>query len=85
MENNDSNLKPQKGVIAGEPAESKVDLFSGKHTTSLIVAFLFCIVLVGLIIYIIAKENYESLILNGFFSLLSLLGGFFVGSQINKK
>ncbi|RUT79112.1 hypothetical protein [Ancylomarina longa] len=85
MENNDMNLVPQTGPVAGEPAKSKVDLFSGEHTTSLIVGVLFIIVFIGLIIYVSVKTSYVNLILNGFFSLLSLLGGFFAGSQINKK
>ena len=81
----ENNLPPQTGPTAGEPTKSKVDLFSGEHTTSLIVALLFLIVFIGLIIYISVKEKSESIVLNGLFSLLSLLGGFFAGSQVNKK
>ena len=81
----ENNLQPQTGPNALEPTKSKVDLFSGEHTTSLIVGLLFLIVFIGLIIYISLKENSESIVLNGLFSLLSLLGGFFAGSQINKK
>lgn len=85
MENNDKNLIPQKGAFSGEPAKSKVDVFSGEHTTSLIVGVLFLVVFLGLIAYVCIKDSYENLILTGLFSLLSLLGGFFAGSQINKK
>jgi hypothetical protein len=83
MDNN--NLQAQSGQTATEPVKSKVDLFSGEHTTPLIVGTLFLIVFIGLIVYISFKEKSESIVLNGLFSLLSLLGGFFAGSQINKK
>ncbi|HAT3994259.1 TPA: hypothetical protein I9Y78_003640 [Elizabethkingia anophelis] len=73
-----------QGQLSGDSPSSKIDLFSGKHTTSLIVAALFLIVFIGLIIYLILKDNYENIILNGMFSLLSLLGGFFAGSNMKK-
>jgi len=72
--------------FSGESGKSKVDLFSGEHTTSLIVGFLFLIVLilfVCLLIWVNIIDN--SVIVTGFFSLLSLLGGFFAGAQMNKK
>jgi hypothetical protein len=83
--NDDKNIIPKKGQISGKPPQSKVDLFSGDHTASIIVAILFIIVFIGLVTYVCAKEKYENIIINGFFSLLSLLGGFFVGSQMKKR
>jgi hypothetical protein len=85
MINSESNLTPQKNPISGETSKSRVDLFSGEHTTTIVVAVLFAIVFIGLILYIILKDSYENLVLNGLFSLLSLLGGFFAGSQIQKN
>ena len=81
MKNREENM--QSGS-SGEPSKSRVDLFSGVHTTSLIVAALFLFVFLGLMIYLCAASPYESLVLNGLFALLSLLGGFFAGSQIKK-
>jgi hypothetical protein len=85
MGNQDVNLKPKQNAVSGESSSSRVDLFSGEHTTTIVVAILFLVVFIGLIIYLIAKEKYENLVLNGLFSLLSLLGGFFAGSQLKKK
>ena len=59
--------------------ESRIDLFSGKHTTSLIVAVLFLAVFIGFMIYLCIARPYENLILSGLFALLNLLGGFFAG------
>ncbi|MCL1678374.1 hypothetical protein M2T92_05015 [Elizabethkingia miricola] len=78
------SINNSQGQLSGDSPSSKIDLFSGKHTTSLIVAALFLIVFIGLIIYLILKDNYENIILNGMFSLLSLLGGFFAGSNMKK-
>ncbi len=83
MENKNQNLTPQTGTISGDPARSRVDLFSGKHTASLIVGALFVIVFIGFIIYVVSKDEQDNSIVNGFFSLLSLLAGFFAGYQIN--
>jgi hypothetical protein len=86
MNSNEPNLgEPQSAKVTGQPTQSKVDLFSGDHTAGLIVAILFVIVLIGFVIYVSLKDDYNNLILNGFFSLLSLLGGFFAGSNINKN
>jgi hypothetical protein len=64
---------------------SKIDLLSGGHTTSIIVAVLFILVYIGLIFYSCLVYNPENIIINGLFSLLFLLGGFFVGSQIKNR
>ncbi len=72
------------GSIAGDSPSSKIDLLSGNHTTTIIVAILFFLVFIGLIVYLVLKETYNDIVLNGLFSLLSLLGGFFAGSQIKK-
>jgi hypothetical protein len=82
MNTNNSNI--QEGTISGDSPSSKIDSLSGIHTTSIIVAILFIIVFIGLIAYITLKSKYENIIINGLFSLLSLLGGFFAGSQMKK-
>ena len=71
---------------AGETSQkSKIDSLSGNHTTSIIVAVLFLIVFIGLVIIIILKDNIDSSqIITGIFSLLSLLAGFFAGSQMGR-
>lgn len=70
---------------SGITPPSKLDLFSGKHTSSLIVGTLFVIALFCFIIYIksisAADKEINTLIISGFFSLLSLLAGFFAGSK----
>lgn len=68
----------------GETSHSKLDLLSGKHTTSLIVAFLFLITLISLIIVICAKDTIPENIVTGLISLLGMLAGFFAGSNIKK-
>lgn len=73
-----------QGHISGESPSSKIDLFSGKHTSSLVVAILFIVVFIGLITYLVFREKYENIVINGFFSLLSLLAGFFAGSNARK-
>ncbi len=64
---------------------SKIDLFSGKHTSSLIVGSLFTIALICFIIFLCTIKEIDQqitiLIISGFFSLLSLLAGFFAGSK----
>ena len=70
---------------AGITPPSKIDLFSGKHTASLIVGSLFVIVLICFIIFLLTTKDIEkqinTVIISGFFSLLSLLAGFFAGSK----
>ena len=70
--------------VSGESAPSTVDLFSGKHTTSIIVAILFIAVLIAFAVYLIWGKPYENTIITGFFSVLSLLGGFFAGTQVGR-
>lgn len=79
-----SNFNNIQSVTSSNSPNSKIDLLSGKHTNSLLVAILFVVVFVGLIVYLCVKDNYENIILTGIFSLLSLLGGFFAGSNMKK-
>jgi hypothetical protein len=64
---------------------SKVDSFSGTHTTSIIVASLFVLAFIGFVIFLCTIKQIDqqmtTLIISGFFSLLSLLAGFFAGSK----
>lgn len=82
---NRPNMTPHEGNISGETPNSRLDSLSGQHTSSIIVGILFIVVFIGFTIYLCTKEKYENVIISGFFSLLSLLGGFFAGSQISKK
>ena len=68
----------------GDTPHSKLDLFSGKHTTSLIVAVLFLVTLVGLILVVCVKDRLPENIVTGLIGLLGVLAGFFASSHIKK-
>jgi hypothetical protein len=74
---------------AGIPSLSKIDQFSGRYTPSLIVGTLFTVVIICFIIFIISIKSLDQqiiiLITSGFFSLLSLLAGFFVGTKLKNE
>ena len=78
-----NNIPPNLNQI-GEAPYSRVDLFTGKHTTSIIVAILFTITLIGFIVLYCVKETMPDAILTGFLTLLGTLGGFFAGSTLKK-
>jgi len=84
MANYEENIIPQT-AISGEAPKSRVDSWSGQHTSSILVAILFVVVFLGLVTYICVKDHYETVIITGLFSLLSSLIGFFIGSQTTKK
>ncbi len=71
----------------GEASQSRVDLFSGKHTTSLIVAALFLLTFIGLIILVCikSKEEMPDDLITGLVGLLGVLAGFFAGSTSMKN
>ena len=69
----------------GESPNSKLDLLSGKHTTTMIVAILFVITLICLIVIVCVKENLPENVLTGLIGLLGVLAGFFAGSNIKKE
>ena len=69
----------------GETPHSKLDLFSGKHTTSIIVAILFLVTLICFVILYCAKDKLPDNIITGLFGLLGVLAGFFAGSNIKKE
>lgn len=66
-----------EGTATGHVPISKIDLFSGRHTVSLIVAALFVIVLIVFSLCLLLNHSLESSIITGFFTLLSSLAGFF--------
>lgn len=61
----------------GDTPHSKVDLLSGKHTTSIIVAILFVLTLVSLIIIVCVKDTPPENLITGLIGLLGVLAGFF--------
>jgi hypothetical protein len=71
----------------GETPHSRVDLFSGKHTTSLIVAVLFLLTLTGTIVLVCVKSKNDMPddLITGLIGLLGVLAGFFAGSSMNNK
>jgi len=89
----DKLIEPQgQGITqknTGITTPSKVDLFSGKHTSSLIVAALFVVAFLGFVIFLCNIKDIDKqvniLIISGFFSLLSLLAGFFAGSKARNE
>ena len=68
----------------GESSNSKIDLFSGKHTTAIIVAILFLVTLICFIILVCYKDDLPESIITGLIGLLSALVGFFAGSNAKK-
>lgn len=76
--------KPDLNRLGNAPY-SKIDLFSGKHTTSFIVAILFVITFMGLILVICIKDPVPDVLVTGIIGLLGMLGGFFAGSNIKKE
>jgi hypothetical protein len=75
---------PKKGgktELNSGKTESRVDKFSGQHTTSLIIGLLFIVVFIGFIIIVCVKSTVDPIIYTGFFSILSGLIGFFTGTK----
>ena len=68
-----------------ENGPSKVDIFTGKHTTGIIVAILFVLVLISFILIYCIKDTVSENVITGHFSLLSLLAGFYAGSSSSKN
>ncbi|MFD2583405.1 hypothetical protein ACFSR6_12985 [Pedobacter vanadiisoli] len=68
---------------SGTTPHSKLDLLSGKHTTSLIVAILFLITLICLIVVVCVKDIVPENLVTGLTGLLGVLAGFFAGTKFN--
>lgn len=76
MANNITNVNQ-----SGTPV-SKVDLVAGKHTTTIVVAILFTLVLIALMTLICIKQNPPENVVTGLVGLLGVLAGFFAGSAV---
>ena len=59
---------------------SKVEAFSGNHTSTIVVAMLFVITLIGLITIICTRNTIPENITTGLIGLLGVLAGFFAGT-----
>ena len=64
---------------------SKVDAFSGQHTTSLIIAGLFVIVFIAYVSVICFKAITPEGFNTSMISILTLLIGFFTGTKAKKE
>ena len=73
------NKKPDLN-LTGDTPHSKIDLFSGKHTKSLIVGILIAILFIGLIVLVCVKDKLPENLINGIITLLGVLVGYFSGS-----
>lgn len=76
--------KPNLNRTGDSPETSKLDLFSGNHTTSLIVGMLIVIVFLGLIMVVCIKDELPEDLITGTIGLLGVLAGFFA-SNMNKE
>lgn len=72
--------RPSSNLNSSGSAPSKVDAFSGDHTVSIIVGALFALVLITFALIYVFKENVSETVITSFFTLLGVLGGFFVSS-----
>lgn len=72
--------KPNLNPPGASPEPSRVDLFSGRHTTSLIVGILIALVFITFVLVIIFKEKLPEHFITGTFGLLGVLAGFFATS-----
>jgi len=68
----------------GDTPHSKLDLLSGEHTMSIIVAILFILTLICFVILYCVKPTLPDNIITGIFALLGVLAGFFAGANIKK-
>lgn len=87
--NSEQNLTQsnQSTFSAVSEQPSKFDLFSGKHTTALIVGTLYIVTLIAFIIFICLNANKNlpiEMIITGFFTIMSGLIGFFAGTTYKR-
>lgn len=73
------NKKPDLNRT-GDTPHSKIDLFSGKHTMSVIVGILIAVIFIGLIFLVCFKDKLLENLITGIIGLLGVLVGFFPGS-----
>jgi hypothetical protein len=64
---------------------SKIDRFSGQHTSSLIVGILFLATLISFVYLLCRVYNLPEIVIGGFISILSGLIGFFIGNVHNEN
>ena len=76
--------KDGKTVFNSADTGSKIDKFSGQHTTSLIVAILFVFVLIAYVLIISLKANIDTGFNTSMISIMTLLIGFFTGNKSKK-
>ncbi len=69
---------------SGEPV-SRVDFFTGKHTTSILVAILFVITFIGLIVLVCVKDKVPENLQTALVGILGMLAGFFAGTNTKSK
>ena len=78
---NDNNKIP----AVNSSHQSKLDMLTGTHTSSIIVAILFVMTLIALILIVCIKENPPEYLITGLIGLLCTLIGYFVGSNTKKE
>ncbi|MGZ3921273.1 MAG: hypothetical protein ACXVC7_13310, partial [Bacteroidia bacterium] len=64
---------------------SKLDLLTGKHTTSVIILIMFVVIVITLGLYLGLATRPEAIVITGFFTAISGLIGFFAGHKSSQK
>jgi len=83
-----SGMTPQiRNIEKGGAAKpsSKVDSFSGDHTTSIIVGVLFVLTLAAIVILVACMDSINDNLVVGLVGILGTLGGFFAATLRQKQ